>query len=52
MYCVNWQDVHSELQRLVELQLLLLELSKPESRKLLKDSALSDASINQVHTVS
>jgi len=49
MYCVNCQDVHSELQRLVELRLLLLELSKPESWKLLKNSGLSDASVNQVH---
>ena len=48
MYWINWQDVGSELQRLVELRLLLLELSEQITLKLLKVSTLPDASINQV----
>ena len=48
MCCINWQDVRNELQRLVELRLLLLELSERISLKLLKVSALSDADIDQV----
>jgi len=45
------QDVRSELQRLVELRLLLLELSERISLKLLKVSTLSETGISQVSVV-
>lgn len=46
--CVNWKDIHCELQRLVELRLLLLELSERISMNLLDITELPKTGIDQV----
>lgn len=48
MYCIIWKDVHHELRRLVELRLLLVELSERISMNLLDMSELPEVDIDQV----